>query len=244
MRFRADGRLPEDLPFQVSLPTPAAVVATFVDPGDQPALEQVYESALRAELRRIQDAIPTSDLAVQWDISVEMGMREGIGGLFTPWWNPFLDGVLGRLARISDAVDADVPLGFHLCYGDFDHRHWKQPADTANLTEMANGILGRVRRPVAWVHMPVSVDRDDDAYFAPLSGLELPADTALYLGLVHAGDPVGTARRAAAAGKVVPRFGVATECGMGRTPRAEIEGLLALQAEAAAALAGNLAPSP
>jgi hypothetical protein len=239
LRFRAEGRLPEDLPLQVSLPTPAAVVATFVDPTDQPALERVYEAALLAELRRIQDAVPSRDLAVQWDLSVEMAMREGIGGLFTPWWDPFLDGALERLDRISGAVDAEVPLGFHLCYGDFDHQHWKQPADTAVLVEVANGILGRVRRPVAWVHMPVPVDRDDDAYFAPLAGLALPADTTLYLGLVHAGDPVGTAHRAAAAGKVVPRFGVATECGMGRTPRSEIEGLLALHAEAAVALTAN-----
>ena len=34
----------------------------------------------------------------------------------------------------------------------------------------------------------VLIERDDDAYFAPLADLQLPAETELYLGLVHRQD--------------------------------------------------------
>ncbi|GAA3093601.1 hypothetical protein GCM10010464_66550 [Pseudonocardia yunnanensis] len=239
-RLRGEGALPSHVRFQVSLPTPAAVVATFVDAGDQPALEPVYEAALLAELRRIQDVVPSGDLAVQWDVCVEMAMLEEIGGLFTPWFGPVLDGVVDRLARISAEVVSEVPLGFHLCYGDFGHQHWKEPADTSRLVEMANTIVDAVRRPIAHLHLPVPADRDDAEYFAPLRELRLRPETDLYLGLVHAGDLLGTARRAAAARTAVPRFGVATECGMGRTPRELIDGLLALHAKSADPVGGPL----
>ena len=70
-------------------------------------------------------------------------------------------------------------------------------------------------------------DRTDDGYFAPLAGLSLPAETALYLGLIHHADPGGDRARIDAAGTVMPRFGVATECGWGRTDPARVPALLA-----------------
>jgi hypothetical protein len=69
------------------------------------------------------------------------------------------------------------------------------------------------------VHLPVPIERDDAAYFAPLADLGLPEGTELYLGLVHHEDGVdGALRRIDAASTAVTRFGVATECGFGRGP--------------------------
>lgn len=235
-RLRDAGRLGRDARFQVCLPTPAATVACFVTPGSQPAVESAYERALFSELRRIQDAIPASDLAIQWDIAIETAMWEEVGGLFTPWFDDVRTGTLDRIARMAAAVDGDVELGFHLCYGDFGHEHFVQPRDTRNLTEMANGNVDRVHRPINWIHLPVPIERDDADYFAALRDLRLPEGTELYLGLVHAGDPDGTRRRIESARAVVPSFGVATECGMGRTPREQIDGLLSLHADVAAPL--------
>ena len=57
------------------------------------------------------------------------------------------------------------------------------------------------------------------------------------IGLVHATDgEEGARRRIAAARKVVPKFGIATECGMGRRPAEQIDGLLALHATLAKSL--------
>jgi hypothetical protein len=69
--------------------------------------------------------------------------------------------------------------------------------------------------------MPVPIDRSDDAYFEPLSGLRLGAKTEVYLGLVHGDGLEATRKRIDTAARHVPDFGIATECGMARcrTPK-------------------------
>jgi hypothetical protein len=71
------------------------------------------------------------------------------------------------------------------------------------------------------------------SYPAPLSQL-YPAliehGCELVLGLVHAQDLEGTRERIAESRKLAPAFGVATECGMGRTPLDQIADLMAISA--------------
>jgi len=96
-------------------------------------------------------------------------------------------------------------------------------------------VLTGVGRPIQWIHLPVPRDRHDVAYFEPLRDVELPSGTELYLGLVHeTGGEEATRRRIDAASAVVPRFGVATECGLGRRPLSAIGPLLDQHAEVSA----------
>ncbi len=82
--------------------------------------------------------------------------------------------------------------------------------------------------------IPVPRDRDDDTYFAPLAGLQLPPETNLFLGLVHHSDGLeGGRRRIAKARRFVGNFGVATECGLGRRPPETIPDVMKLMAELA-----------
>jgi len=82
--------------------------------------------------------------------------------------------------------------------------------------------------------MPVPISRDDAAYFAPLARLKLPAESRFFLGLVHPGDALeGAKRRIAAAKSYVPRFGVATECGLRFFTDTDIPAILQLHCEAA-----------
>src|SRR4051794_38010901 len=59
------GVVPRGVRFQVSLPTPAAVVGVFLAEQDRAAVEPVYEQALFGELDRILAAIPHDRLAIQ-----------------------------------------------------------------------------------------------------------------------------------------------------------------------------------
>jgi methionine synthase II (cobalamin-independent) len=119
--------------------------------------------------------------------------------------------------RLGAAVPADVELGFHLCYGDLDAKHFIEPLDATKMVQLANLIARSVSRPITWLHMPVPIDRTDDAFYAPLKDLQLREGTELYLGLVHAQDGVdGTRRRIETAKKYVPIFGIASECGISR----------------------------
>ena len=56
--------------------------------------------------------------------------------------------------------------------------------------------------------------------------------TKLYLGLVHANGLEVTKQRTQAASVVVDDFGIATECGLGRTPAEDINGVLDIMREA------------
>jgi hypothetical protein len=213
---RRAGLLPPGVRFQVSLPTPHAVINSFCVQPDAQQILPAYEQAMLAEVARIAAAVPHGDLALQWDVCVEMlqwdGRWEG-----APQFPGMEQAFAAMFRRLSAAVPEDVELGFHLCYGDLDAAHFVEPADATKLVEMANLITASAGRPVAYVHMPVPADRADDAYYEPLAGLRMPAGTELYLGLVHVSDGVaGTRRRMAVAARYVRDFGIASECGISR----------------------------
>ncbi|MFT4233320.1 MAG: hypothetical protein QM606_11180 [Leucobacter sp.] len=222
-RLKREGVIPAGTRFQVSLPTPVGVVGSFVAAKDRAAFEPVYEAALAAELGRILASIPHDELAIQWDAALEFAMLEeltGYTGERYEWFDDVWAGTSERLARQIDRVPVDVEVGVHLCYGDVAEKHFVEPSDTAKLVRFAGLVTAAARRPLTWLHLPVPIERDDDAYFAPLEGLELSEGTELYLGLVHREDGVeGAERRIEAAVRHVSRpFGVATECGFGRAP--------------------------
>ena len=242
--LRDAGVIPAGARFQVSLPTPAAVVGAFIAPDSQAAFEPIYEAALLAELDRILAGIPHESLAIQWDTAVEFGLVETAEGRrpafpFHSWFGEdaaaVWAGLEARLRRQIAAVPEDVELGLHLCYGDVAEAHFIQPADAGELTRYIRAALGVATRPITWFHLPVPIERDDAAYFAPLAGLELPEGTELYLGLVHREDGAeGARRRIAAARSALGAFGVATECGIGRAPAGTLEPILRTHREVSA----------
>lgn len=214
--LQAAGVIPAHIRFQVSLPTPLAPVSMFVVDEEQADIEPVYTRAMLNEVAQILATIPHDRLAIQWDTCVEVWMWE-------KWIPaPFEDvqaGVIDRLRRLSGWIPEEVPNGFHLCYGDYGHVHLREPIDSANVVDLANQLVAAATRPVSWIHVPVPIERTDDAYFEPFRGLALPEETEFYLGLVHFRDGVeGTELRIKSALRHVPAFGVATECGMGRRP--------------------------
>jgi hypothetical protein len=237
-RLRDTGALPAGSRFMVAMPTPVAVVGPYFEPHLIPSLTRRMADHQRREIAVIAEAIPHEDLAFQWDVAVEIGIATGaFAGLpAIP-----LEDICAQLARLATFVPADIPLGYHLCYGDprpepgAPGQHFIQPADLGLCVEMANRISGAAERSVQWYTMPVPIDRDDDGYFAPLDHLALDGGTEIYLGLVHHEDGLeGSQRRADAAKRHLADFGVCTECGMGRKPREAIRPLLEIQRDLAA----------
>lgn len=214
-RLQAEGKIEPAVKFQVCLPTPFTALMRF-NADYVPAIEELYTVALFQALDNIQRAIPHDRLVVQWDAPREMAYMEGIeawGAPREPWFHPVMEGVLERLERAVNAVAEDVDVGLHLCYGDASHKHFIQPKDAAYLVELANRVAGMMKgRALAYLHLPVPIDRTDEAYFAPLTGLKTSQRTKLYLGLLHADDLEGTRKRIAVARKVLPDrdFGVAS----------------------------------
>ncbi|MCU1477155.1 MAG: hypothetical protein JWQ64_1848 [Subtercola sp.] len=233
--LRDQGVIPADVRFQVSIPTPVGVIGAFIVPDDRTAVEPAYERALFSEIARIADAIPHEDLAIQWDAAVEFGILDNAGYGGTPfsagWGDDLLGGVTERAIRQLAAVPDDIEVGFHLCYGDVEEAHFIEPKDAGTLASVVVSIVAASPRTVNWIHLPVPIERDDPAYFAPLAGLDLPEGTELELGLIHHEDGIeGAERRIAAASTVLDRFGVGTECGFGRGPAERTAPLLDLHA--------------
>jgi hypothetical protein len=215
VRAREAGILPKGVRFQVCLPTPYAVVSAHIAPDARAAVEPEYERAMLGEVAKICAEIPHRDLAIQWDVCIEMVAFDG------RWRIPRFAGIErafgDRFKRLSTAVPDDVQLGFHLCYGDWEGRHFIEPENAARMTELANLIGSSAGRPIEFIHMPVPIERDDDAFYAPLQALQLDKQTELFLGLVHPKDGVaGTTKRMGVASKYVGEFGIATECGISR----------------------------
>lgn len=70
--LKRSGQIHESARFQVSLPTPLAVTAGFIEPNSQQATESAYERQLLSELTEICRAIPAKELAVPWDVAYEI----------------------------------------------------------------------------------------------------------------------------------------------------------------------------
>jgi hypothetical protein len=230
-RLQKAGAIPAGVRFQVSLPTPVAPTYNNMLPSDRPALLPPLTRHFIGEVGRIAKAVPHDRLALQWDVCQEVLAWEGY---YEKGPVDFRTETLSVLTAIGDAVPAAIELGYHLCYGSPADEHLVQPKDMGLMVDMTNAILAGVRRPIQFIHMPVPKGRTDDAYFAPLAGLKLPAHTALYLGLIHHDDAAGDAARLAAARRHARVDGIATECGMARGDPARLAGLLAAHTRAAA----------
>jgi hypothetical protein len=163
--------------------------------------------------------VPTGELAIQWDVAVEFAMLEGV------WPSPFgapersLDPIVDMLTRIGNVVPPDVELGYHLCYGDAAHKHFVQPRDATKLASVTRGLAERVARPISWLHFPVPFNRRDAEFLQPIRSAGLSDTTELYVGLLHLADGISGAReRIGVTQRVLDRpFGIATECGLGRS---------------------------
>ena len=241
--LREQGVLPAGARFQVQYPTPLASISAYIVPEQQQALLGSYERAMFADLDRLLAAIPHDDVAVQWDVAVEFAILEEF---FAPGGAQAFDAIVAGLARCVDQVPADVPVGLHLCYGDYGHQHFKQPESLALQVRVLNAVAATANRTVSFASFTVPQYQREDSYFAPLAGLTANPDTEVNFALVPyhpadqapgtTGEQVRLIDTALAASPVGGRaWGVCTECGMGRAGREEIPGLLDLHRQIIAA---------
>lgn len=211
----------------------ASVIGPFVEKAFQPKAYPIYEAALFRALGRLQDEIPHGDLSIQLDLAVDTAYWEG--QYLTPWFDPKAakDHVMEYLLRMIDQIDQDVELGIHNCYGDMEHKHWFEPTSLKAVAERGKLLLDRSPHSIKYFHTPVPVSTMDnlEIFLEPLREL-VPRfekhETELYLGVVQYDDLEGTRRRIEAAGKVVPNFGLASECGWGRTPVEQMESIMSI----------------
>lgn len=222
-RLQGEGTIGPDVLFQVSLPTPMATGYMYVSTASRDAYLPAYERSLTEALDGILAAIPHEQLSIQWDVCQEVLLFEDY---FAYRPDDYKEQVFSQLARLGERIPESVDLGYHLCYGSPADEHLVMPKDMGILTEMSNGLASSLQRRLDFLHLPVPKDRTDRDYFLALKGLELPESTGVILGLIHHDDAEGDVARIAAAREFLTAFGVASECGWGRTDPARVPGLL------------------
>jgi hypothetical protein len=227
-RLQQEGTIPSGVRLQMQYPTPLASTGATFMPEDLPAIGASYEQALFADVDKALAALPHDRVAVQWDVAMEFGLLEGAMGPAVP-----LAALVPGLARAIDQIPADVPVGMHLCYGDYGHKHFKEPESLQMQVDLVNAVVAAASRSLDFVSFTVPQARDDADYFAPLSSLQAPA-TELNLALVpyHPDRQAEgtTATQIAHIDAVLGgrEWGICTECGMGRAAREDVPALLDL----------------
>jgi hypothetical protein len=153
-----------------------------------------------------------------------------------------IDQIAPGLVRCLERVPADVPVGMHLCYGDYGHQHFKQPESLQMQVDLVKAVASGAQRPLDFVSFTVPQGRSDASYFEPLGALTTGSETELYFALVpyHPDDqaPGTTAEQIEHIDAALldspggaRHWGIRTECGMGRVDPADVPRLLDLHAE-------------
>jgi len=250
---RRSGVLAPESKFLISLPTPLNALFFFVDFKDRAAVLPAYTAQAKATVEDILARIPHEDLAVQWDLPIELATVQG--------WFPNPLGaeveIYSAIAEISAWFPSDVDFGYHLCYGDpkfgpspfmgredqrtaehHDHGRHIIPPDISVVVKVSNALAQAVKRPINFVHAATMRSWTEPRHWETLEHLRLKPETEFYLGLVHADDTPAEARyRLDIAARHLSAFGISTECGLGRYSRAQLASVVstfrALNAEIA-----------
>ena len=230
------GKIAPNVRFQIDLVPAHSVIWLFLQDDLHKPLDPVFNEALKREIDKIAAALPHDQIAIQFDVAsaVFARLQRNESNAYGQNREEMVESFSRILTALAERVPAHIELLFHFCYGDSNHKHVVEPADMADMVDVANRLAADIKRPINLIHMPVPRDRTDDAYFAPLARLRLKGETELSFGLVHFTDGVaGTRKRLATAERHAKGFSIATECGFGRRDPATIPDLLRIHAEVA-----------
>jgi hypothetical protein len=238
VEMREAGTIADDLLFQVAFPTPRAAVSIyFPNVEEWKPMEAAYVEAIVADIERILAGIPASDLAIQWDYASELVDMEGAESgrremdELMPW-NPvnsaeekFADFTSAAyLAPLTEVIPDDVICGYHLCLGAYPQAPMSPAEDLSLVVRVANEMVANTPRKIDFVHLP-GTKYADESYFAPLKDLQV-GDARIFIGIECGDGREELERRAAAAQKFLPSFGISHHCGYGRDAEGKVPELL------------------
>jgi len=216
--MKKEGVIPQHVRFQVCLPlTYSAVTYFFPDPDDVARVAPGVTEALRAEVAKMVELIPTADLAIQWDLAIEnrlidMKLAGGTQAALRE-----AERVMVPASEICPHIPDQVELGFHACFGTLNGWPSRQPDSLAGAIMLLNAAVAAAGRRVDFVHFP-TLGAVTDTFFAPLRDLRA-GDARVYVGAIHhLHGAAGLRGQVQVVRKYLSEFGLAAPCGWGRTP--------------------------
>ena len=241
--LREEGVLAPDVRIQVAFPTAhAATGGYFRDVDDWDVLWPAWNKAVRAEIDKILEVVPASDLAVQLDYCTEFIEMNG-DDLKDAWPYDFPKTTEEKfqlftspdyIAPLAEGLASETLLGYHICMGTYPRQPLSPINDMSLVVRVSNALVEATPRRVDFFHMPVMADADDK-FFEPLRGLAI-GDAKVFLGLETGDDDAGIRARISSAEKSLKGFGISHFCGYGRETDESFLGRLAVLREGAKAL--------
>ena len=236
-RLRDDGAIPSGMRFQVSLPCAHDGTLFFPQPEDREKAIRSYQRSNRIVVEKILERVPANELVIQWDycsevITVIGAEPTGRDLLDSPLLKEpgSTDDLIGKytsseyLAPMVEMIPDEVLVGFHLCYGTWGGWPDAEVEDIGLCVRLANAMIANSPRRVDFVHLPV-LRTAGDKFFKPLADLRI-GKTKVFIGLELSDGLDAMMRRATAARKYLPEFGVSHYCGYGREEPTRVRELL------------------
>jgi len=217
--LKKEGAIPAHVKFQVCLPlTYSAVTSFFPDPEDHARIVPGVTRAFKAEIEKMVQHIPPSELAIQWDLAVENRYLEGAmetGGLAAGEHEA--ERVMAPAKDICPYIPEQVELGYHSCFGTLQGWPSRQPASLQGTVMLLNAAVAASGRKVDFLHFP-TLGSAEESFFAPLAKLKT-GGARVYVGAIHhLHGADGLRRQLELVRKYLKDFGIAAPCGFGRAP--------------------------
>jgi hypothetical protein len=216
--LKKEGVLPAHLRLQVCIPLTYSAVGSYFDPADHAKIVPGFTESLCAEIKKMVEKIPPSELAIQWDLAVENRHVEATlakDGLAAA--QKEAERIMAPNREIMPYIPREVPVGYHTCFGTLNGWPSRQPKDLTGSVVLINAAATTSPgRPIDFVHIP-TLGSAEDTFFKPLSDLRI-GKARVYLGLIHHLNGFHVREQIQAARKYLPDFGVAAPCGFGRAP--------------------------
>jgi hypothetical protein len=218
-RLKKEGVIPPITRFQMTV-AGVAILAGHLHMLPQVSFP-IAAAALWAEIKKLLDVAPASELVVQFDLPNETSMEEyerRPWAFNIPYYDSlrttFKDGV-EAFAWLANQIPLDVMLGIHTCSAW--HLDPDGGQDNRAIVDISNRYLNALKRPLRYIHIPVHPTQQHVSDYSPFRDLELKPETSLILGVINLSDGLeGAKRRIDAAERAGAfDFGVSFWCGLG-----------------------------
>lgn len=218
-----------DLGFQVGIPGPIDV--SFAAFGFNPLLglrySRPFEDATVVEVAKI-NAVAGEEIVYQLEIPIEV---EIVNRIPKPARGIGAKQLARRILRVIRRSPPGTRWGFHLCVGDMNNKAFSRLDDAETLVMLANPLMNGfpAGRKLEFLHLPLAHGSEpptsDEAFYAPLSALQVQSDMRLIAGFSHEAQSLEEQLklRELIETQVGRQVDIAASCGLGRREMAAAE---------------------
>ncbi len=211
----------DDLKFQVGLPTGLGSTFAMMAPLNAVRYAGAFSRRMAIEANEIVGFVEPGDLVFQIEVPGELALAYRLP-------DPLVKLATRPVVSMVRQIDASVPVGVHLCFGDLNNEALIKASSIDKAVAFANALIAAwpSSHHLDYVHFPLAEAADpprlDRAYYEPLAGLEMSGDTRFVAGFVHpkrTDDELRTILGHIESIRGGP-VAVASSCGLGRVDEA------------------------